>query len=397
MKRGLAVTVLMDEACVAGDGFRRLCEESATEFHVVNALRHLGFTVRVVGVGGKLEPIIADLAGHPPHLVFNLTEQYRDQRRLDTNVAGLLELLDIPFTGSGSTGLLLCRNKDLCKHLLRTRRIGVPGFAVLPPGRKTRPPRGLRYPLIVKPLYEDGSDGISNSSLVTCEADLVQRVRMVHERFNEPAIAEEYIEGRELYIGIIGNRRLRVLPPRELHFGAPDGSGPVIATYRVKWNKEYQKKWNVSFGFCDLPRPLLDNITRVCRRAYRLLHLHDYARIDLRVTPDNRVVIFEVNPNPGLDKEDEIAMSAGKAGIPYTRLIENIVRQALSRDAHSRGGRAKGDRSNGRGAERGNRDSQAAGMPSMRSARASRYRASPPEILSASPASRHTSGLSMHR
>ncbi len=332
MKQTRAITALIDEACMPPDGisYEKPEEHNATEYRVVTALKDLGHNVRCLGVGNQLEPIIADLTDNRPDLVFNLTEQYRDQRRLDKNIAGLLELLDIPFTGSGSAGLMLCRHKGLCKQLLSSRRIHVPEFAVFPPDRRPRPSRRLRYPLVVKPVYEDGSDGISNASLVKNETELIDRVRMMHEHFDQSAIAEEYIQGRELYVGVLGNRRLRVLPPRELEFGADEG-GPVIATYQVKWNKPYQKRWKVRFRNAELPESILTSVERICKKAYRLLQVRDYGRIDLRLTDDNKLVIFEVNPNPGLDTDDEIARAAEHAGMSYTKLIDRIVKLAISR------------------------------------------------------------------
>ena len=150
-----------------------------------------------------------------PDLVFNLTEQFGGDRRFDKNIAALLEILDIPFTGSGATGLMLCRDKRLCKQLLSLHRIRVPGFAFLPLNRAVRVPKTLRYPLVVKPAFEDSSEGISNASLAANEEALRERVQFVHEGWQQAVIAEEYIEGRELYVSVLGNKRLVVLPIRE--------------------------------------------------------------------------------------------------------------------------------------------------------------------------------------
>ncbi|MBD3345042.1 MAG: hypothetical protein GF401_08275 [Chitinivibrionales bacterium] len=192
-------------------------------------------------------------------------------------------------------------------------------------------PKSLHFPLVVKPLYEDGSEGISNASLVKDIVELEERARMVFERWNQPVIAEEYIEGRELYVGVIGNRRLAVLPPRELYFGSSDEGGPVLATYRVKWNQEYQKKWNITFGFAKLDDSARDIIARACKKAYHILQVQDYGRIDVRLTPDNKVYILEVNPNPDIAYGEEVAEAAEKIGICYNDLIDRIVRFALRR------------------------------------------------------------------
>ena len=240
-------------------------------------------------------------------------------------------MMNIRFTGSGPTGLLLCRDKGVCKQLLGLHRIRVPNFAALRPGRAIRVPKTLRYPLIVKPIFEDASDGIARASVVRTEPELADRARFVHEHWKQVAITEEYIQGRELYVSILGNQRLRVFPPRELHFGDAADGGPVIATSRVKWDKQYRQRWKIEYGFADLPESVVTRIARICKRAYRLLHLRDYGRVDLRLTPDGRIYVLEVNPNPDIAYGDEVAEAAEKAGVPYNRLIDRILQLALRR------------------------------------------------------------------
>jgi len=318
----LAVTVLMDEATLAeGEIFARCTQVSATEYHVVNSLRRVGHTVHLLGVGSRLEAVVAGLRRQQPDVVFNLTEQFRDDRRLDANVAAMLELLDLPFTGSGPAGLMLCRDKGLSKHVLRAGGIQVPDFEVLEPGNVPHLLRSSTYPRVVKPLLEDGSVGISNASLVHTRAELATRVRMIHRRFRQAAIVEEYVAGRELYVTVLGNSE----------FTSASDAAPRMATYQVKWDKRYRKRWRVRQSFARLEPGLLTSIAKTCRDAFRLLHVRDYARVDLRVTPEGRVVVLEVNPNPGLNVIDEVALSAEKAGIPYQALIDRIVRMAIAR------------------------------------------------------------------
>ena len=176
-----------------------------------------------------------------------------------------------------------------------------------------------------------GSDGISNNSLVNTVEELEERAAHIHARFNQAAIAEEYIDGREVYIGIIGTRRLRVLPPRELFFGRSDEGGPVLATYKLKWDEDYQKRWKVQFGNGELDEQLLKAASRISRRAYRALQIRDYGRVDLRIAPDGRMYVLEVNPNPNLAQDDELGEAAKAAGIPYTKLVEWVLRSALRR------------------------------------------------------------------
>ena len=335
MKQRPRIAALVDEATVPADDpqFRDRSGEPSTEWHVVNALRRLGCDVPIVSVGDDVTTLVADLRACGADLVFNLTEVFRADRRFDKNIAALLEMLAIPFTGTGATGLMLCRDKALCKQLLSLHKIRVPGFVRLPPGRPTHIPRALRFPVVVKPVFTDGSEGISNASLVTDPAALLERARFVHERWKQPAIAEEYIEGRELYVSVIGNRRLTVLPPRELFFKAPNGDGPVLATYRVKWDEQYQAKWQIHFGNAKLDEATLTRVARVCRKVYRVLQLHDFGRVDLRLTPDGHIVILEVNPNPDIAFGDEVAEAAERAGIRYSALIALLLRHARRRYA----------------------------------------------------------------
>jgi D-alanine-D-alanine ligase len=333
VKRRLKIQVLVDAATIPDEDpeFRDAAGEATTERHVVNALRRLGHDVSIVRAGSSVPDLVASLQADRGDLVFNLTEVFRDSRRLDKNIAALLEMLGMPFTGTGAAGLMLCRDKGLCKQLLGLHRIRVPGFVRLAPGRRTPIPRTLRFPVVVKPVFTDGSEGISNASLVTDAASLLERARFVHERWKQAAIAEEYIEGRELYVSVIGNRRLVVLPPRELFFKAPDGNGPVLATYRVKWDEQYQERWRIKFGNARLDGADLARIARVCRKACRVLQVRDFGRVDLRLTPDGHIVVLEVNPNPDLAYGDEVAEAAERAGIRYDALVARVLRHAMRR------------------------------------------------------------------
>lgn len=333
MKRTLNVTVLMDAAAIPEDDpqFTGNSLEPSTERHVTVTLRELGHHVRVLGVADDVEAIMSAFAERRPDVVFNLTEQFADNRHLDKNVAALMEMLNIRFTGTGSTGLMLCRDKGLCKELLGFHRIRVPKFVMLHPGKSPRLPGKLPFPMIVKPTLEDGSDGISLSSVVNNVEELNRRAQYVHENWHQVAIAEEYIEGRELYVGILGNRRLRVLPTRGIDFGELASEGPVIATYTVKHDEEYRKKWKIKYGPAELSDEEFARVARVCKRIYRLLRMNDFGRIDLRITPEGRIVFLEANPNPDIAYGEDVAEAAEAADIDYTSLIDRIVRLALRR------------------------------------------------------------------
>ena len=333
MNRKLNITVLVDatEVKESDPNFEVSPEVPTTEYHVIEALRDLGYDVSVLGAVSDIQTIVSTLKKRNPDLVFNLTESFDGDRRLDKNIAGLLEMLNIPFTGAGAMGLMLCRDKRLCKELLSLHKIRVPQFFSLPHGRKVRVAKTIRYPLVVKPALEDGSEGISNASLVSDDTELAERVHYMHERWEQPAIAEEYIKGRELYVSILGNKRLVVLPIRECLFDFDGNEGPQLATYRVKWNAEYRKKWNIKFVYAELDPAIVKNISHICKRVYRILHIRDYGRIDLRLTHDNKVMILEANSNPDLAYGEEVAEAAEKHGMSYEQFIDRILDYALRR------------------------------------------------------------------
>jgi D-alanine-D-alanine ligase len=334
MKKKLNITALVDKWTIPAQNpeFREKPKEPITEYHVISTLRELGHNVSVLGSDeDEIANVITTLSKEKPDLVFNLTEALGGNRCMDMNIAAVLEMLDIPFTGSGPAGLMLCRDKRLCKQLLTIHRIKVPDFISITLNQKVRVPKSLHFPMVVKPAFEDSSEGISNASLVTHETALLERVKFVHEGWNQPVITEEYIEGQELYVSIIGNNRLTVLPIRECFFDSSNQEGPHLTTYRVKWNAEYRKKWGIRFGFAKLDDDTIKNIERTCKKIYRLLQLRDYGRIDIRLTPENRIVVLEVNPNADIGYGEEIAEAAEKAGIKYEKLIDHIVRLALSR------------------------------------------------------------------
>ncbi|MDD5134593.1 MAG: ATP-grasp domain-containing protein [Phycisphaerae bacterium] len=327
------ITALIDIATVPEDDpqFLSVLPTPITEYHVIGALRHLGHDLSIVAVGDDIIAVAEQIREQNPDLVFNMTEEFDGDRSKDKNIAAMLELLAMPFTGTGSNGLMLCRDKRLCKQVLAHHRIKVPDFLSFPPGIKIKVPKSIRFPLVVKPAFEDGSEGISNASIVNDVNALEQRVRFVTEKWNQSAIAEEYIGGREFYVAFIGNKKPTLLPIRECIFSNNGNDGPRLATYRVKWDKEYREKWNINYDFATLDEATTKSIYRICKRAYKLLQLRDYGRIDLRVTEDNKIVILEINPNPDLAYGEEVAESALKAGLTYEDFIEKIIQTAMAR------------------------------------------------------------------
>jgi D-alanine-D-alanine ligase len=297
-----------------------------TEYDVVRTLEALGHEVQILGVGDELGGIRNALFDFKPHITFNLLEGFDDIVTFDHNVVAYLELLKMPYTGCNSRGLLLSRDKSLAKQLLSYHRVPGPDFAIFPRGRKVRHPKRLAFPLIVKSLTMDASIGISQASVVEDEEHLVERVRFIHESVGTDALVERYIEGRELYIGVIGNQQLLTLPVWELLFNNMPEESRKIATERLKFSLTYQKKRGiVSEEAKDLPEGAAERIREIAKRVYRTLKLSGFARIDLRLSEEGRVWVIEANPNPQLSRDEDFAQSASKAGLDYGELIQRIV------------------------------------------------------------------------
>lgn len=303
----------------------------ATEAKIIQSLKALGHEVRMLGIWDEAGIIIEEIKAHQPDVVFNLTEHFNEVSAYDRNVAGLLEMMDVPYTGASPTGLTLCKNKGMTKELLSYHRIRVPNFAIFTPGSTIRRPRRLKFPLFIKPLKEEASYGISRDSFVESDDAFEERVKFIHERMKQEAIAEEYIEGREIYASIMGNDRLTVFPLREVVFQEIPEGQPRFATFKAKWDDAYRERWGIENIFA---RPLLDGVEqrigRICKSVYRALRIRGYGRIDLRLTPENEVVILEANPNPSLDPIDEFAQSAHKAGLSYEQMTQRILNLALA-------------------------------------------------------------------
>ena len=301
-----------------------------TEYDVISTLRDIGHEVQALGVHDDLGEIRRVATERKPHIAFNLLEGFDDITIFDQNVVSHLELLKLSYTGCNSRGLLLARDKSLSKKLLAYHRVAVPEFEVFRTGRPGRRPKRLPFPLIVKSLTQEASIGISQASVVDTDEKLKERVAFIHESIGTAAIAERYVEGRELYIGIIGNQALQALPVWELFFtNMPDGTRR-IATDRVKWSVKYQKKYGIESGpAIDLPDEKRDKIQHVCKRAYRALELSGYARADLRMDDTGKVWVLEVNPNPQIARGEDFAASAQKLGMSYETVLQRIINLGL--------------------------------------------------------------------
>ncbi len=302
------------------------------EYDVARALLARGHDVLMLGIKDDLGPLLERLAAFQPKLVFNGCEAFRGHARHEYAVAAVLEMHGYTYTGSPPTALLVARNKSLTKKVLAYHGIRVPAFAEYHAGDDLVRPSELRFPLIVKPLLEDASVGIAQASVVEDDDSLVQRIKFIHEKYSQAAIVEELIEGRELYVGLIGNATLEVLPLIEMTFGEPETGEHRIATYKAKWDEEYRKRKKIKNVFAKgLSDELTAKITEICTTAFHALWLQDYGRVDVRLTHDDEVYVLEVNPNPFIAYEHEMANSAEKAGMKYEAFVQRIVDEALAR------------------------------------------------------------------
>lgn len=306
-------------------------DEWRTEYDVASTLRAAGHEVRCIGVLDSLTELRTAIADWKPDVVFNLLEEFDGIVTYDQHVVAFLELMRQPYTGCNPRGLLLSRDKFLCKQLLSFHRIPTPQFAVFRKGARIHVPRKLRYPLFVKSTVEDASLGIAQASVVEDAAKLKERIEFVHEQVKSDALVEEYIEGRELYVGVMGNERLTRLPVWEMVFGSMPDSLAAIATRKVKWDKRYQAKYGITTRAAEELSPaVLARLDKLSRRIYRALGLSGYARMDFRVTPEGNAYVLEANANPNLEAEEDFAESARAAKLPYAELLEKLMTLGLS-------------------------------------------------------------------
>src|SRR5438445_1191811 len=297
----------------------------------MKALGAMGHTPEHLAIYDDVDLLRQKLETFAPDVLFNLVEQFRNKSEFDQNIVSFFEMQGLPFTGCGSTGLTLCKHKGISKKILHYHGIHVPNFVVIPRGRRIARLKVPKFPILVKPVKDEASYGISQASFVQTEEQFRERVAFIHEKHDADVIAEEYIEGRELYVSIMGNVRLSVFPIRELVFREVPPNEPKIATYRAKWDEEYRKRWGLQNKFAvGLEPALVARIEETCKRIYRLLTIDGYARIDLRLTPGNEIYFIEANPNPILAEDEDFAQAAGKAGLPYPQLIDRIIRQGMN-------------------------------------------------------------------
>lgn len=330
----LKVLTLVHQQCVPPENATVTQADWAqwkTEFYVKKTLKKLGHKVQFYGVTddlGELKKAIDDFA---PDIVFNLLEEFQGEPSFESHVVSFLEMMGVAYTGCNPQGLSVGRDKALTKKILKYHGIQTPEFFSVDLKAKTPKPHSLQYPLIVKSISEEASLGISQDSVVHKDETLHKRVEFIHNTIGTGALVEEYIEGRELYVGVIGNKRVEVFAPWELHFGDLQKNAYPIATRNVKFSKKYCEKHQISRGpALGISQRVANQIDEQCREAYAALKLSGYARIDLRLTESLEIYLLEVNPNAELANRECLANAAHHSGMSYDRLIAKILSLGLS-------------------------------------------------------------------
>ena len=306
-------------------------EDKPTEADVLQCLQRLGHDVETLAVFDNVTDIVEKLKACSPDLVFNLSESFHHDRSHEPNIPALLELMKVRYTGSGPDALLLCKDKALAKKVLAYHHVRLPNFVV---SHRLSPLRRLgrfKYPAFVKPVGEESSDGISKASFVRDEHEAIERTRFIHQKFDCDALIEEYIDGRELYVSVLGNRRLTVFPPREIFFEHVPEDVPKFATFHAKWNETYRKKWGITNGPAGtLPADTEKELRKLARNVYRFLKIRGFGRLDVRLTANGELFVIEANPNPSLAQDEDFSQAAADAGMGYDALIQAILETAFA-------------------------------------------------------------------
>jgi D-alanine-D-alanine ligase len=332
----MKILLLFDVACPVSPDLvyteeMFLQEDKPAEASIFQSLQALGHEVQTMAVFDSVQDIVNRLASFCPDLVFNQCESFRYDRSLEPNIPALLDLMKVRYTGSGPEGLMLCKDKALAREVLSHHRVRAPRFLVSHLRSPLRRLRSFGYPAFVKPVGLDSSDGIAKASFVRDEKEAIDRLRFLHNKFNSDAMIEEYVDGREIYVSVLGNRRRRVFPAREIFFGNMPDDEPKFATSHVKWNEAYREKWDISNGpAAPLPPEVEKELRQIARNAYAWLRIRGFGRIDFRLSSRNELFVIEANPNPALGPWDDFAESALAAGLSYEQMVQEIINAALS-------------------------------------------------------------------
>jgi D-alanine-D-alanine ligase len=310
----------------------RATEPDVVMAQVAAALRERGHEACIVTIRDDVKEIVQAFEKSKPDLIFNLVESFdHDMIGGLMGVAGVLDLLQIPYTGGGPGELYLQEDKSLAKKLLAYEGVRYPDFAAFSPDADFETGGNLRMPLFVKPLRMEASQGIDEKSLVRTTQELMERVLSIHKKIGDAALAEEYIEGREFYVGVLGNGELQAFPPVEMDFsGLPEGSLRVMDG-KAKWDESSRRYQGTKSTLPTLSPELSARLQEAALSAYRAVRVRDYGRIDLRLTESGDIYVIEVNASCYLEQRSEFAMAADAAGLNYPALIDRIAELARAR------------------------------------------------------------------
>jgi len=318
----------LSEAALYGEDYSSFLNESdwITEKHVFETLTEIGHDVKLFGLYDDATSLTHELQTNRPDLVFNMCEAFKNDRDLEPSVISLIELFGIPYTGCGPMALYICKDKSLSKKLASFHDVNVPKFKV---SQKKRPIKSLKdfvYPAIVKPLDSEGSEGIHQLSYVENESDALERIELIHTKHKSDVIIEEYIKGREIYMGVLGNEQLNVFHPWEVTFQKLPETMPKFATFKSKWDDDFRKKWGIKhLAAKGIDTALETRISDACKLIYKLFDMKGYGRIDLRLTDDDKFYFIEANPNPGIAKDEDFIGAAKFSGLSYSDILSKIV------------------------------------------------------------------------
>lgn len=296
----------------------------ATEHDVYRSLTKQGHNVKIHGLV-ETDALKTCVDNFQPDVCFNLMEEFDGDAMMDSNVVAYLEMIGVAYTGSNPKGLTLARDKSLSKKILEYHSIPTPKHFVVKKGKKPKKTDDYNYPLFVKSLSEEASFGISQASLVKNFEALCARVEFIHEKIGTDAIVDEFIEGRELYLALLGNKRIKDFPLWEMDFGELTESHQKIASRNTKWNEDYRKKNKIDVRKAsNIPEKIEKEIIKTCKKAYEALEINGYARFDIRLKEDGSFYIIEANPNPNIGEADEFALASAATGQNYPELLEEI-------------------------------------------------------------------------
>lgn len=312
--------------------YSKLLSESEwqDDLKIINVLQSLGHHVQMLSIHDDIKPLLYEIEHYKPDLIFNQCEAFHDDRNAESNFVALFNLLNIPYTGATSHSLSLCKNKSITKAILKTHQITTPEFMLIPFNQK--PKFEITKPVIIKPVDQEASVGINTNSYCKNTNDAIERVKFLQKKYSSDVLVEEFIHGREIYVGFLGDQ---VFPFRELFFDHIPDSKPKFATFKTKWDDDYRLHRGIRNGAAlPVSKELNSQIKNLAKKINSLFQIDGYARLDLRIQ-DNQAYVIEINPNPSLGEEDDFAMSALQAGISYEKLIQKIILQALNRRTNS--------------------------------------------------------------